>query len=178
MNTTRERRVLSEGKFVRLVAADGWEWAERVHASGAAVIAAVTDDRRLIMVEQFRIPMQARVCDLPAGLVGDDPGTENEAIIDAARRELFEETGYQADRWECAVSGPASPGLATEVYTLFIARGARRTGQGGGIVGENIQVHLAPLDGIEAWLEAKRRSGVLVDPKVYVGLWFLGERRT
>ena len=75
------------------------------------MIAAVTDDERLSLVEQYRIPMQCRVLDLPAGLVGDDPGTAGEAMIDAARRELFEETGYEGTDWHFAVSGPASPGL-------------------------------------------------------------------
>ena len=125
MNTSNERRVLAEGKYLRLVAQSGWEWVERVNASGAAVIAAVTEDERLVLVEQYRIPMQCRVLDLPAGLVGDDPGAAGEAMIDAARRELFEETGYEGTDWHFAVSGPASPGLATEVYSLFVVRGVQ-----------------------------------------------------
>ena len=112
MNTSNERRVLAEGKYLRLVAQSGWEWVERMNASGAAVIAAVTDDERLILVEQYRIPMQCRVLDLPAGLVGDDPAAAGEAMIDAARRELFEETGYEGTDWHLAVqwSGFARPG--------------------------------------------------------------------
>ena len=101
-----------------MMAGGGWEWVERVNATGAAVIAAVTDDRRLVLVEQYRVPMGQRVIDLPAGLVGDEPGGAHEPMIEAARRELLEETGYEADRLDCVVSGPASPGLTTEVYTL------------------------------------------------------------
>ncbi len=70
MNTENQRRVIAEGKFLRMVAQSGWEWVERVNASGAAVIAAVTDDECLVLVEQFRIPMQCRVVDLPAGTGG------------------------------------------------------------------------------------------------------------
>ena len=84
----------------------------------------LTDDERLVLVEQYRIPVHCRVLDLPAGLVGDDPGAAGEAMIDAARRELFEETGYEAADWRFALSGPASPGLATEIYSLFVVRGA------------------------------------------------------
>jgi ADP-ribose pyrophosphatase len=150
MNTSNERRVLAEGKHVRLVAQSGWEWAERIKATGAAVIAAVTDDDRLVLVEQYRIPVQCRVLDLPAGLAGDEPGTAGEAIIGAARRELFEET-----------------------YSLFVVRGARKTGPGGGDAREKIEVHVVPLAELDAWLDAKRQSGVMIDPKIYLGRWFL-----
>lgn len=172
MDQSNERRMLAEGKFLRLIAGSGWEWVERVNARGAAAIAAVTEDGRLVLVEQYRVPLAARVVDLPAGLVGDEPGAAQEAMIDAARRELFEETGYEAPRLEFATEGPASAGLTTEVYTLFLARDARRAGPGGGDAGEDIQVHVVPLEGIEDWLEDKRRSGVIVDPKIYVGLYF------
>ncbi len=174
MNASNERRVLAEGKFLRLVAESGWEWVERVNASGAAVIAAVTGDDRMILVEQYRIPMHCRVLDLPAGLVGDDPGTAGEAMIDAARRELFEETGYEGTDWRFAVSGPASPGLATEVYSLFIVRDVKQTGPGGGDAREKIEVHAVPLAELDSWLDAKRRGGVIVDPKIYLGWAFLG----
>ena len=173
MDTIHERRLLAEGNFLRLVTQSGWEWVERVNASGAAVIAAATDDERLILVEQYRIPMKCRVLDLPAGLVGDDLAVAGEAMIDAARRELFEETGYEGADWHLAVSGPASPGLATEVYSLFVVRGLQKTGPGGGDAGEDIEVHAVPLAELDAWLEAKRQSGVMVDPKIHLGRFFL-----
>src|SRR5208282_3821708 len=174
MNTSQERRVLAQGKFLRLVAQSGWEWVERVNASCAAVIAAVTDDEQLVLVEQYRIPVHCRVLDLPAGLVGDDAGAAGEAMIDAARRELFEETGYEGTDWHLAVTGPASPGLATEAYSLFVVRGLKKTGPGGGDAHEDIVVHVVPLVELDAWLDAKRKSGVIVDPKIYLARWFLG----
>jgi len=177
MNTDNERRVLAEGKFLRLVAQSGWEWVERTNATGAAVMAAVTDDQRLVLTEQYRIPLGCRVLDLPAGLVGDDAAAAGEAIIDAGRRELFEETGYEGGQWQFAVHGPASPGLTTEAYSLFIVRGAKRTGPGGGDYRENIEVHSVPLVELDEWLDAKRQSGVVVDPKIYVGRYFLERQR-
>jgi ADP-ribose pyrophosphatase len=173
MNTDNERRLLAEGKFLRLVAQSGWEWVERTNATDAAVIAAVTEDGCLVLVEQYRIPMHCRVVDLPAGLSGDDPETAGEATIDAARRELFEEAGYEGSDWRFAVHGPASPGLTTESYSLFIVRDAKRTGAGGGDQRENIEVHTVLLAELDAWLDAKRRDGVIVDPKIYVGRYFL-----
>jgi ADP-ribose pyrophosphatase len=168
-------RILAEGRFLRLLAGSGWEWVERVNASGAAVIAAVTEDRQLVLVEQYRVPMGQRVIDLPAGLVGDEPGGADEPMIEAARRELFEETGYEADQLRRVVSGPASPGLTTEVYTLFLALGARHVGRGGGVASERIQVHVVPLAEVEAWLDRRREEGMMIDPKIYLGLYFIAK---
>jgi ADP-ribose pyrophosphatase len=174
MNMDRDepRRVLAEGRFARLVAQDGWEWVERVNASGAVVIVAFTDDGRLVLVEQHRIPLGRRVVELPAGLVGDRPGESREGLAEAARRELLEETGYSSECLEYLAEGPSSAGLASEVYALFLARDARRVGLGGGDSCENIQVHLVLPEDAEAWFDAKRRAGVMVDPKVYAGLYF------
>lgn len=166
--------VLAEGRFARLVAKDGWEWVERVNASGAVVIVATTHDNQLVLVEQYRIPLARRVIELPAGLVGDRANDPLEALAGAARRELLEETGYQANQLEYLAEGPSSAGLASEVYALFLARQARRVGPGGGDCSEDIRVHVIPLAEADAWLEAKRRAGVMVDPKVYAGLYFAG----
>ncbi len=173
MKHTELRQVLAEGRFARLVSQDGWEWVERVNSSGAAVIVAVTDDGELVLVEQFRIPLGRSVIELPAGLAGDIVGSEEEDLAEAARRELLEETGFESSRMTPLVEGPSSAGLASETYTLFLARGAHRVGPGGGDHSEDIRVHVVPLDQVPAWLEeAKRRDGVMVDPKVYAGLYF------
>lgn len=166
------RRVIAEGRFVRLVAQDGWEWVDRTNTSGAVVIVAVTAERELVLVEQYRIPVGARVIELPAGLAGDTPGSQHEVLAEAARRELLEETGFEAGPMEYLVEGPSSAGLANEVYALFLARDVRRVAPGGGDAGENIQVQVVPLDQADAWLEARRREGVMVDPRVYAGLYF------
>jgi ADP-ribose pyrophosphatase len=125
-----------------------------------------------VLVEQFRIPLGRRVIELPAGLVGDGAGDPLEGLVEAAQRELLEETGYQADRLEYLAEGPSSAGLAAEVYALFLARDARRIGPGGGDSCEDIQVHLVRLEDADVWLAERRRAGVMVDPKVYAGLYF------
>ena len=172
MKSAVPRKVLAEGQFARLVAQDGWEWVERVKASGAVVIVAVTEDRQLVVVEQYRVPLGRRVVELPAGLVGDIAGSEHEDLVEAARRELLEETGCVTEDLEELVEGPSSAGLSSERYTLLLARNVRRVASGGGDDSEDIQVHLVPLREVETWLDAKRRQGIMVDPKIFAGLYF------
>jgi ADP-ribose pyrophosphatase len=167
-----EDRELARGRFLRFVIRDGWEFADRVGITGIVGIVAVTDDRRLVLVEQHRPPVGGAVLELPAGLVGDEAGSEHEALLDGARRELREETGFEARDWEVVAGGPTSPGTTSEIITLLRATGLTRTGPGGGHGGESLTVHLMPVEGAEAWLQARERSGALIDLKIYAGLWF------
>lgn len=167
---------LASGRFVRLVREGRWEWCERVNAKGVVVIAALTPAGDVVLVEQHRYPVGARVIEMPAGLAGDVAGCEDEDLADAARRELEEETGWRAGRMDEAVAGPATAGLTSEVLTFFVARELERVSDGGGDETEDIAVHEVPLAEVEGWLEARRAAGVLTDPKVYAGLWFLRSR--
>jgi ADP-ribose pyrophosphatase len=172
MDQENKRRVLAEGKFVRLVARGRWEWAERTNTSGAVVIIAVTADRRMVLIEEYRQPLSARVVELPAGLVGDEHDIKEEERLEAAKRELLEETGFVSDNWRHLLEGPASPGLCSEQYTLYLALNAKKVGEGGGDASEDIHVCPVPLDEVEKWLDERRGQGLLVDPKVYTGLYF------
>ena len=165
--------MLAEGRRVRLVREAHWEYAERTNARGAVVLAAVTNDGRLLLVEQYRIPVGRRVIEPPAGLVGDVAGEEEEALETAARRELLEETGYEARQLELASIGPPSAGLASEIVAFFVARGLTKIHDGGGDSSEEIVVHAVPLDEVDAWLDARAAEGTLIDPKVYAALYFL-----
>lgn len=167
-------RTLHTGKFLALIQEGHWEYAHRTQATGAAIIAAVTDDQKLLLVEQYRIPVHTRTIELPAGIIGDTPNHANEGNDAAARRELLEETGYDAGQIEKLTRGPASSGLASEIVTLFRATRLRRLGAGGGMGQENITVHEVPLSEVHHWLEAKAAEGLLIDSKVYAGLYFLG----
>lgn len=168
------REILFEGKHLRLVRDGRWEYAERTKASGAAVIVAVTDEGSLILTEQFRVPMGKRVIELPAGLVGDLDGAEHEEMAEAARRELIEETGYEAGEMKFLTMGPPTAGLATELVSFFLATKLKRVGPGGGDDSEQIKVHEVALEDFENWLRGRPSGEVLIDPKVYVGLWFAG----
>jgi ADP-ribose pyrophosphatase len=169
-------RTLGAGRFLRLVAADRWEYIERINASGVAAVAAVTEDGRLVIVEQHRLPVGGPVIELPAGLCGDDASASEEPLAEAACRELLEETGYEVpggpESLEHLFTVPSSAGLTSEVVTIFGARGVRKVAEGGGVEGENIVVHAPPVGEVAGWLFARSRAGVLVDPKVFIGLDF------
>ena len=162
---------IGEGRFLRLVSRDGWELVQRTNASGVVIIVGVTDSQELILVEQYRPPLQSRVIELPAGLAGDIPGQESEALALAAARELEEETGFQASAIRPVASGPVSAGITDEQVTIFLATGLSRVGPGGGDDSEDITVHLVPLASAGDWLSSPR-DGVMVDPKVYAALYF------
>src|SRR5437764_10092164 len=106
--TAGARKTLYAGKFLALVQEERWEYVDRIGVTGAAIILAVTDEQKLLLVEQYRIPVHARTIELPAGIVGDEPGSSDEGLADAAKRELLEETGYTAERIESLTTGPAS----------------------------------------------------------------------
>ena len=137
------------------------------------VIVAVTVARNLLLVEQFRRPLERRVIELPAGLAGDIAGSETELLAVAAQRELLEETGYEAAEMQYLTAGPTSAGLTDEVVTFFLATGLNKTGRGGGDDSEAIDVHEIPLASIRTWLDDRANEGLSIDPKVYAGLFFL-----
>jgi len=169
-------RVLAQGQFLRLMNAHGWEYVERCQTTGVVTIVALTRSSKLILVEQFRPPVQRRVVELPAGLAGDIQGQEQEDLEAAARRELLEETGYEAGRMELLTVGPTSAGLSNEVVAFFRARGVKKTSAGGGDSSEDIQVHEVPLAQVPNWLRGKAAEHVLIDPKIYAALHFLATR--
>lgn len=167
------RRVIAEGKYLRLVDEDGWEICERKNARGVVAILAVTDDGKILLTEQRRAAMKKQVIDLPAGLAGDNAGSEDEPLSEAAKRELLEEVGYDAKTMTELMSGPPSPGMSTEMVTFFRAGGLSKTNAGGGVEGEGITVHEVPVQEIRSFLAAQEQAGAVVDVKLYAALYFL-----
>lgn len=165
---------LHEGRYLRLIDDNGWEFVERTGVNGVVAIVAITDDDRIILVEQYRKPVGNRVLEIPAGLSGDIAGAENEDLIIAAARELMEETGYEATDWTVLGEAPVSAGLTNETVMFFRARGLTKTGPGGGDASEDIEVVEVPLAELRDFLEAKRASGVLVEAKIGGGIWMAG----
>jgi ADP-ribose pyrophosphatase len=176
--TAQSKGVEFEGKYLRLVRIGTWEYAERTKASGAVVIVGLTPANRLILTEQFRIPVNARVVEFPAGLAGDEEGAEKEELTEAARRELREETGYDAGRLVLLAEGPPSAGLSSEMVTFFMAEELRWSGKPDGEGTEEIEVYEIEPERLDRWLEEKRKGGALIDPKVYAGLYLMQAARS
>lgn len=159
-----------QGRFIAAKRRGKWEYVSRTGDVSAAVILAV-DDGRVVLVEQYRVPLQSLCLELPAGLIGDE--AEGEACEVAAIRELEEETGWRADHAEVLMIGPTTAGMSNERVAFVRATGLSRTGEGGGDADEDITVHAIPRAQAPAWLAGKLRDGYELDPKLWAGLWLL-----
>jgi ADP-ribose pyrophosphatase len=94
-----------------------------IHHSGSVVVLAVDDSHttpRVLLERQYRHAAKEYMWELPAGRI--DPG---ETELEAARRELIEETGYRAARWRRILKFYASPGFVAETMAVYLATGLR-----------------------------------------------------
>jgi ADP-ribose pyrophosphatase len=159
--------VMWEGRFITAKRRGRWEYVGRARNIGAAVILAIDEGPEgecVILVDQYRVPLERRCIELPAGLIGDDHEGEDGTL--AATRELEEETGYHAGRLDKLGEFWSSPGMVSESFTLYRAHDLTRVGDGGGVEGEGIIVHRVPLDSFADWLATKRAEGYAVDVKL------------
>lgn len=174
-------QVMWEGKFITAKTRGRWEYVGRARGIKAAAIIAVDDDpdgtRHVILVSQYRVPLARFSLEIPAGLVGDDAGSEGEEATAAAARELEEETGYRAGKLEVLGEFFSSPGMVSESFTLLKATALERVGEGGGLPDENITVHRVALRDLSRFVAEWRRAGHAVDVRIAMLLTpgYLGE---
>lgn len=168
-----EPEVLYQGEWLRMVRRGHWESCERTHGRDglAVLVIAVTPDDHVLFVEQYRVPLGARTIEMPAGLVGDD--VEGDTLESAARRELIEETGWDAGRIDVLLVGPTSSGMSNERIAFARALDLRKVGDGGGVADEDITVHAVPRATAPAWLMQKYAEGYELDLKLWAGLWMI-----
>ena len=161
----KPEEIVWEGRFITAKRRGRWEYVGRARGIRAAVILAV-DAGEVLLVEQFRVPLGKPCLELPAGLIGDDDGGDDEDMFSAAERELEEETGYAAARWEELGEYSSSPGMISETFSLLRATGLTRVGEGGGVEGEGIVVHKVPLAGLGKFVTERRAAGTMIDVRL------------
>jgi ADP-ribose pyrophosphatase len=168
MSDVNELTTVYAGRHLSMVVCGDWEFATRNTKRPSVGIVAITDAGRIVLVEQFRPPVGRTVVELPAGLAGDIADAKDEALVEAAKRELLEETGYVAAEWKALGGGFTSPGLTDESIVLFLARGLTKRGAGGGDGSEQITIHEIALDEVVGWLHQNELS---LDLKLLAGLY-------
>ena len=165
---------LFETRWIQVQRLGHWDFVRRPQSDACVGVLAITPDQEILLVEQFRIPVQCRVIELPAGIVGDEPEHLRESLANTAARELWEETGYRAGTIKPLLVTPTSAGLTAEFLYLFLARELVREHAGGGVDGEDIVVHRVPLTELRGWLLAKEADGLAIDFKIAAALWLAG----
>lgn len=170
------KKTIWQGKFLRSVLIEytvrcnssscreqrTWEAFERVNCDGVIGIVPFTDMNEIILIRQFRPPVNGFVIELPAGLV--DPG---EPFEQAVRRELIEETGYEAGSVQFLTEGPMSSGASAEILSVYVATGLKHVGIGQRDETEDIEVIAVPLAQIPEKLKELKKNGDHIDLKVY-----------
>ncbi|MBA4348964.1 MAG: hypothetical protein C0415_03110 [Thermodesulfovibrio sp.] len=171
-----DKKIVWEGNYIRTVIlnykdASGkdrkWEAVERVNCNGIVVIIPVTRQGEFLMIRQFRPVLNNFVIEFPAGLNDKD-----ESLVEAARRELVEETGYTTDDFVFLADGPISSGMSTEILTLFLARDAvpapsRLMQRYSPDETESIEIIKTPVSKVYEKIEDFRKRGDLIDLKIY-----------
>ena len=130
-----------------------------VKHGGSAVMMPVDDRGRILLVRQYRLPAQSYLWELPAGRVDD-----GETFLQAARRELKEETGYTAKRWKKIATFFPSPGFLAEKMTIFLATGLT-AGESTPMDDERIEMRWFVARDLGRWIE----SGKIIDAKTMIG---------
>jgi ADP-ribose pyrophosphatase len=130
-----------------------------VHHGGSAVMMPVDKKGRILLVKQYRLPAHQYLWELPAGRL--DAG---ETPLQAARRELVEETGYRAKTWQKLAVFYASPGFLAEKMTIYLAT-KLTAGQKKPMEDERIETRWFTSKELDKAIE----SGKILDAKTQIG---------
>ncbi len=168
---TLESEMIYEGNILNLrrdlvaIKNGGTAYREIIEHNGAAVMVPVTDEGKIVLVRQYRKPLERAVLEIPAGKI--EPGEEP---LDAARRELREETGYTADEVEHIITFYPTVAYCREELHMFLCRGLR-AGETDFDEGESIEV----CEYDPEILKQMVRRGEIQDGKTIIAVLMLGQ---
>jgi ADP-ribose pyrophosphatase len=143
---------------------------EYVLHPGAVAIIALNEKQEILLIKQYRHPVRERLWEIPAGLLDID----GEQKLEAAKRELMEETGYVASSWEELTSFHTTPGGNNETITIFLAKDAQHVGHDLLLEGEELDMEtrwVALSDAVSSVVRGEMRS-----PSAAVGIMALALR--
>jgi len=153
----------------RAIDPDGFEIKRAIVQHGGSAVMMPVDDRgRILLVRQYRLPARQYMWELPAGRLD-----EGETPLQAARRELAEETGFRATKWQKVAMFFPSPGFLAEKMTIFLATGLT-AGASAPMEDERIETR---------WFSPREvgqmiRAGKIIDAKTMIGFFRYREKRT
>ena len=143
---------------------------EFVAHPGAVAVIALSEQQEILLIKQYRHPVREYLWEIPAGLL-DLPG---ESLLEAAKRELLEETGYIAGAWQELIEFHTTPGGNDETITVFVAQELRLQGHNLELEGEEVDLELrwVPLtEALASVLKSEMRS-----PSAGYGIMALAHR--
>jgi ADP-ribose pyrophosphatase len=141
----------------------GWKIKRSVvRHKGSAVMMAVDDRKRVMLVRQYRLPANQLMWELPAGKM--DAG---ETSLAAAKRELIEETGLRAKKWKKLVTYYASPGFLEETMTIWLATDLKQ-GESQPMEDERIETRWFPKKELRAMISSNK----IIDGKTMIGFLY------
>jgi len=167
--STLERRVVFEGQFLKVrrdlaQMPDGTTASrEFVQHPGAAAMVPIGTDERILVERQYRYSMGAMHVEIPAGKI--DPG---EASLQTARRELLEETGYEARQWAFLTRVHPAIGFSDEVMDLYLAKDLVLRERSMDL-DEFLEIEWVTL----GWMMDELRAGRLPDVKTQIAMHWL-----
>lgn len=162
-----QKKILYEGKFVTLGATNFvdrsgkdqvWEWTEK---NDVIAVLPIKDDGKMVLVKNYRIPVEAYVIETPAGLMDHD----GESREDAIKRELLEETGYQAKIFHEMPAWPYKSGTSRNKIYGFVATGLTKMHEATGEDTEDLEaIEVSFIEAMKLWLDPPK--GVLFQPEI------------
>lgn len=146
--------------FDKALDPDGFEIRRAIIQHGGSTVMMPVDEKgRILLVRQYRLPARQYLWELPAGRVD-----EGETVLQAAKRELVEETGYRAKKWRKIANFFPSPGFLAETMTIFLATGLT-AGESQPMEDERIETRWFTPRELRDWI----RAGKIKDAKTMIG---------